>query len=73
MSDACVNDRMHIVLENTIRMIKDMNMEIVVEGIETEQLAEVFSALQCEYIQGYYYSRPLPEKDFITFIKQEKK
>lgn len=73
LADACGNDRMHIVLENTIRMIKDMNMEIVVEGIETEQLAEVFSALQCEYIQGYYYSRPLPEKDFITFIKQEKK
>ena len=73
LADAYGNDRMHIVLENTIRMIKDMDMKIVVEGIETEQLAEVFSALQCEYIQGYYYSRPLPEKDFITFIKQEKK
>lgn len=65
------NPRLLIVLENTINMIKSMNMKIVVEGIETESLVKQFSDLQCEYIQGYYYSRPLPKEEFIAFIKSK--
>lgn len=63
------DEKMKIVIENTIRMIKAMNMKIVVEGIETEQLARQFAELECEYIQGYYYSRPVPRSTFIEFIK----
>lgn len=62
--------KLRIVVENTIRMIKDMDMKIVVEGIETAELAKLFSSLECEYIQGYYYSKPLPKMEFINFIRQ---
>lgn len=64
------NPRMRIVLKNTIKMIKAMNMEIVVEGIETESLVRQFSELQCEYIQGYYYSKPIPKEEFVNFLKK---
>ena len=64
------NPKLLIVLKNTVKMIKDMNMKIVVEGIENEQLVEQFSELQCEYIQGYYYSKPIPKQDFISFIQK---
>lgn len=64
--------KLHIFLKGTIRMLKDMDMEIVVEGIETEQMVETFSELRCDFIQGYYYSRPIPERDFIKFIEQSK-
>ena len=50
-------------------MIKDMDMKIVVEGVETEELVKYFSHLECEYIQGYYYSKPIPKDDFVTFIR----
>lgn len=63
------NPRMWIVLIDTIRMLKDMNMEIVVEGIETEDLVEKFAALQCDYIQGYYFSKPIPKLSFVKFCK----
>ena len=69
-ADIAENPALQVVLKNTIRMIKDLNLKIVVEGIETEALARHFSELKCEYIQGYYYSRPLPKNDFITFIQQ---
>ena len=59
---------MMIVLKNTIKMLKALNMKIVVEGIETKKCMETFAALECEYIQGYYYSKPLPKKHFIEFI-----
>ncbi|MBO5390058.1 MAG: EAL domain-containing protein [Lachnospiraceae bacterium] len=48
--------------------MKDMDMEIVAEGIETEQLLTRFADMKCEYIQGYYFSKPIPKNDFIVFI-----
>ncbi|MCM1023388.1 MAG: EAL domain-containing protein [Prevotella sp.] len=64
------NPRMWIVLKNTVKMLKDMNMHIVVEGIETESLVKKFTDLNCEYIQGYYYSKPIPETDFVMFMRK---
>ncbi len=64
------NPRMWTVLKNTIKMLKDMNMHIVVEGVETEGLVKKFTDLNCEYIQGYYYSRPIPESDFVAFMRK---
>lgn len=68
--DEIDNPRMMIVLKNTIAMLKSMNLEIVVEGIETEHVAKQFADFDCEYIQGYYYSRPVPEEDFIRIVQQ---
>lgn len=61
--------KLHIFLKGTIKMLKDMDMEIVVEGIETEQMVNTFSNLNCDFIQGYYYSKPIPEPDFVKFIE----
>ncbi|MCR5623748.1 MAG: EAL domain-containing protein, partial [Lachnospiraceae bacterium] len=57
-------------LENTIKMIKELNMKIVVEGIETRELADYFANLGCDYIQGYYYARPMAGDEFKKFIKK---
>ena len=65
--------KMGVFVENFIRMFKDMEMEIVVEGIETEQMVKRFSDLQCDFIQGYYYSKPIPEEDFVEFIMKHSK
>ncbi len=62
------NPKTFTVLKSTVKMLKEMNMEIVVEGIETEEKAKQFSEMKCEYIQGYYYSKPLPKSDFVDFI-----
>ncbi len=67
------NPKLSIVLENTVKMIKDMDMQIVAEGIETEQLVTKFADMQCEYIQGYYFSKPIPRNDFIVFITKHLK
>lgn len=64
--------KMSIFLENFIRMFKGMDMEIVVEGIETDQMVRRFSDLKCDFIQGYYFSKPIPEDDFVEFIKNHK-
>jgi EAL domain-containing protein (putative c-di-GMP-specific phosphodiesterase class I) len=35
-------------------------------------MAKKFSDLQCEYIQGFYYSKPLPRDEFVSFLRQAK-
>ncbi|MCM1329876.1 MAG: GGDEF domain-containing phosphodiesterase [Ruminococcus sp.] len=62
------NPRMWIIVRNTVKMLKSMNMHIVVEGVETKQLLEKFTDLECDYIQGYYFSKPVPEEDFVKFV-----
>lgn len=63
------NPKMRVVLKNTVAMLKDMNMEIVVEGIETQEMLDFFTSLQCDFIQGYFFSKPLPKPEFIYFLK----
>ena len=66
------DSRMYIMLKSTIRAMKDIGMEIVVEGVEDEEALKLFTDLECDYIQGYYFSKPLPEKAFIEFMKSNR-
>ena len=71
--DKYLDDNMKYVFKNTFNMIKDMNREIVVEGVEDINQANKLIEYGCDYIQGYYYSKPLPKDKFIEFIKENNK
>lgn len=62
------NSELEKILVNTVDMIKKMDLKIVVEGIETEKMLKQFADLECDYIQGYYFSRPIPKDEFVKFI-----
>ncbi len=62
------NPKMWIFLQNTVKMLKDMKMEIVVEGIETQEMVDAFSDLKCDFIQGYFFSKPICKREFVEFI-----
>ena len=64
------NEKMTLVVKHSIDLIKALQMKIVVEGVETKEMLERFSRLGCEYIQGYYFSKPLPREEFVEFIKK---
>ncbi len=61
------------VLTQTIAMVKDLNMKVVAEGIETAEQSEMIINCGCDFIQGHFYSYPLSDKDFIRFIEEQKK
>ena len=61
------------IMRNTINMMKDIRKEIVAEGVETREGLEMLSEMGVDYIQGYYYSRPLPADEFKTFIKEHRR
>lgn len=51
-----------------ISMIKNMDLEIVAEGVETEFQRDRLKELEVDTIQGYFYSKPLPEKAFEDYL-----
>ena len=61
-----------ILLENTVRMIKQMGRKVLVEGIETEAQLSLLREVGVDYLQGFYFSRPLPKEEFLEILAQEK-
>ena len=59
-----------IVLENTIRMIRQMGKKILVEGVETKEQIELLRKLGVDYLQGFYFSKPIPKDEFIQLIEK---
>ena len=56
-------------MDAAIHMIHGMNLQIVSEGIETAEQYQTMEELGISYIQGYYFSKPLPENEFIQFLE----
>lgn len=60
-----VNDEKNkLILKHTVAMLKDLGMEIVIEGVETEEQVVVLGELGCEIVQGYFFGRPEAEEKF---------
>lgn len=55
-------------LEFCIELAKMMNLKTVAEGIETEVQVKRVRSLGCDYIQGYYYSKPVPAPEFERYM-----
>lgn len=60
-----------IILENSVRMIRQMNRQILVEGVETLDQIKLLTRLSVDYLQGYYFSRPIPRPEFVKLIERE--
>lgn len=64
------NAKAKYVMDAAMMMIKGMDLQIVSEGIENKEQLEVMEALGIQYIQGYYFSKPLPEGKFLEIIAE---
>jgi EAL domain-containing protein (putative c-di-GMP-specific phosphodiesterase class I) len=48
-----------------------MRLKTVAEGVETAEQVAALRVLGCDLIQGYYFSRPLPQQDYENYLKEE--
>lgn len=64
-----ISDREITILRSIITMAKSMNIQTVSEGVECENHVKQLKELSCDIAQGYFYSKPLPEKQFLKFVK----
>ena len=63
-----LNSKLNVV-KAVIYLAKTMGVKTIAEGVETEEQLETLKSLKCDYIQGYYFSRPLPEEEFLEYMK----
>lgn len=59
------------IIEMIINICKEIGVTSVAEGVETERHYEFLKSAGCDIIQGYYFSKPLPEDEFIPLIEKE--
>ncbi len=58
-------------LKYSMAMIKAMQMEIVAEGVETQEQAKILEAMGCDFFQGYLYSKPVSGAEFLNKVRAE--
>ncbi|MDF2182384.1 transporter substrate-binding domain-containing protein [Neptuniibacter sp. CAU 1671] len=58
-------------VKGTIAMAHSLNLQVVAEGVETLDQANLLKSLQCDLLQGYLYSKPLPEDQIIRYLEQQ--
>lgn len=59
------------ILEAVIKMADSLKMPVIAEGVEEKQQVELLSRLGCNYIQGFYFARPMPLADYRKLIEKE--
>ena len=51
------------ILSFVISLAKWLNLLVVAEGVETEKQAQMLKSMDCNFAQGYYYAKPMPQEE----------
>ena len=59
------------IIMSTIAMVKNLGLTVIAEGVETKAQLRSLTDNDCDLIQGYYFSKPIPEAELFEFISQK--
>lgn len=65
------SDKAKQVVKAVIGMVHRLGLKLVAEGVETREESEQLQKEGVDYIQGFYYSRPIPLEEFLHFVECE--
>lgn len=66
--DLETSEKSRIVIRHTIRMLQDLETNIIAEGVETEEQKNFLLDCGCQKAQGYLFYRPMPWQDFVKLL-----
>ena len=64
---------MSIYLDSSVHLFKNLHIPIVIEGVEDEEQLAKAKSEGIEYVQGYYFSKPLTEDNLLDFLSEQNK
>ncbi|MEW8506034.1 MAG: EAL domain-containing protein [Candidatus Thiodiazotropha sp.] len=70
MDNIVMQDKQYAMVNAILSMGRALGLEVVAEGVETEEQCRVLEHLGCRYVQGYHYSKPLPVDKFASFMRR---
>ena len=59
-----------VILENTVKMIHDLDCKVLIEGVESEKHLNMLKKLNVDYLQGFYFAKPMPKSQFIEYLRK---
>ena len=62
------DDRARAVVSSLVTMGAALDVAVVAEGVETQEQAQSLARTGCHLAQGYWWSRPVPDEDFVAFV-----
>lgn len=68
LQDFVRSDRGQKIVEHTIRMTQEIGLQLVAEGVESQEQAMFLSQCGCDTVQGYYYAKPMPVEQFNQYL-----
>lgn len=69
--DAIGSENGNFIIEYTIGLGRKLGLEVIVEGVETKEQYEFLKKHNCDAIQGYYFSKPLPSEEFREILQED--
>lgn len=67
------SDKGGTILASLMRMAQNLNLVTIAEGVEDKQVADYLRSIGCDIIQGFLYSRPIPQKDYEKLLLTARK
>lgn len=71
LRDFETDDRTKHVINHIVAMAHDLGLKVVAEGVETQEQVDFLRSVDCNLAQGYFYSRPVSEADFVKMLSEE--
>lgn len=71
MVDLIDNPRTQYILSSIVDFSKAYDLDVLIEGVETEEQKEILTKLGCYLIQGYYYSKPKTKEEISNILQKE--
>jgi EAL domain-containing protein (putative c-di-GMP-specific phosphodiesterase class I) len=64
LSKGVADERGRKILKLTVKLIKELNMMVIAEGVETQEEVDYLKQIGCDAFQGFYFSKPIPVEEF---------
>ena len=64
------NEEDRHIVQVIVDLAHKFNLSVVAEGVESKETLHALIDIGCDYAQGFYFSKPLPQNQFIDWLKQ---
>lgn len=71
LSEDSGNGKGSTILTAVVKMASKLNISVIAEGVESIEQADFLKDIGCDIIQGFYYSKPIPESNYTELISEK--
>lgn len=71
VSDMLEDENDAVIVRSTIDLAHNMGRTVIAEGVENKDISDILEILGCDYVQGYYLSRPIPAEQVVDWLNNK--